>query len=209
MSTIRIGVVKGVPPNNTAGLSLTTGVAQPKNGQTPFKARFVQVQAGPAVYLVQLIPQSGEDASPPNGSIVAILESAGIRLGVAVQDNVPPSVALNQGEKRVYGSDGSGNLLGLIKFKANGKLYIGNANLDANPSKNPQYAPLGTSLANLMSALSSLLSDLTTLASALASATTIANVAAAGAALQLNLPSVTQTITSAQNAIAALLDTSQ
>src|SRR5208337_1695170 len=121
---IRLGVVVGVPPNNTAGLSLVTGVGAPKNAQSTFKARFVQVQVGPAVYLVQLVPQAGEDVSPVNGSLVAILESAGIRLAVAVQDNVPPSVTLNQGEKEWYASDGSGNKLARIKAKGNGKLYI-------------------------------------------------------------------------------------
>jgi hypothetical protein len=138
MSTIKIGEAVMVPGNDTAGLSLVSGVGVPKNAQSSFQARFLRVQVGPSVYMVQMIPQSGEDVSPPvricnsngsiktHGSLIAILESAGIRLGVAVQDNVPPSVTLNSGEKEWYGSDGSGVKLARIKAKLNGKLYVGN-----------------------------------------------------------------------------------
>ena len=140
-SVIRIGVVKGLAPTDAQGQPTLLGVGAPKNSKTG-KARLLQVQIGPQLKTAQLVPQAGEDFSPPNGSKVALLEMGGWLLIVAEQDDVLPDPNLNRGEKILYASDGLGNKRGRMKFKQNGKVYLGNATQN-----------LRTQLDNLLTAL--------------------------------------------------------
>jgi hypothetical protein len=128
-SVIRIGVVKGTATTDAQGQPTQLGVGAPKNSKTG-KARLLMVQIGPQLKTAQLVPRAGEDFSPPDGSKVALLEMGGWLLIVAEQDDVTPDPALNRGEKILYGSDGWGNKRGRVKFKHNGKTFIGNSTSD-------------------------------------------------------------------------------
>ncbi|MBE3064726.1 MAG: hypothetical protein IMZ69_06875 [Spirochaetes bacterium] len=125
-NVIRIGVVKGLAAVDAQGQPTLLGVGAPKNSKSG-KARLLQVQIGPQLKTVQLVPLAGEDFSPPDGSRLAILEMGGWLLAVASQDDVPPDPNLNRGEKLLYASDGAGAKRGRLKFKGNGKVYLGNA----------------------------------------------------------------------------------
>ncbi len=127
MSEMKIGKVIGLAPVDAQGVATLLGVGIAKNA-TSGKVRLLQVQIGPALQTVQLVPSAGEDVNPPNGSVIAIIESAeGIKLGVATFDTIGPNPNLNQGEKELYGSDGAGTMLGRLKFKQNAKIFLGNA----------------------------------------------------------------------------------
>jgi len=138
---IRIGVIKGLALTDAQGQPTLLGVGAPKNSKQG-KARLYQVKVGPLLKTAQLVPLAGEDFSPPDGSVVALLEAGDWLLIVASRDDVPPDHNLNRGEKLLYGSDGSGNKLGRMKAKQNGKWYIGNATQN-----------LRTQLDNLLQAL--------------------------------------------------------
>ena len=140
-SRIRIGVVKGLAPADAQGQPTLLGVGAPKNSKKG-KARLFQVKVGPLLKIAQLVPLAGEDFSPTDGSVVALLEAGDWLLIIASQDDVPPDPNLNRGEKLLYASDGAGNKLARLKFKQNGKVYLGNA------SQN-----LRTQLDNLLQAL--------------------------------------------------------
>ena len=200
----RIGTVVGLSPVDGNGVPCatysggSTGIGRLKNSPGKKTARFLLVAIGPVIQTVQLVPHAGDDVCPPNGSVVAILESEGIKQAVGSDDLIAPAV-LDPGEHRVYGSDGVGNILGIIKFKNNGKIYIGNQNTGA---------ALRTALDNLTSALSSLTSDLTTFATSCEAASD-ATVVAAATALAGLLPGISTQVNNVTTAIDALLDTSQ
>jgi hypothetical protein len=138
---IRIGVVKGLAPADAQGQPTLLGVGAPKNSKQG-KARLYQVKVGPLLKTAQLVPLAGEDFSPTDGSVVALLEAGDWLLIVASMDDVPPDPNLNRGEKLLYASDGNGNKRGRMKFKQNGKVYLGNATQN-----------LRTQLDNLLQAL--------------------------------------------------------
>jgi hypothetical protein len=192
-SRIRIGVVKGLAPTDAQGQPTLLGVGAPKNSKNG-KARLFQVKVGPQARTAQLMPLAGEDFSPPDGSVVALLEAAGWLLIVASQDDVPPDPNLGRGEKIIRATDGVGNKLGRIKLKHNGKMYIGNAT------------------GNLRSQLDALLTALNTFvgASAQAAITTggssSAALAAAIVALMGPLSSAVQNVNAA---IDAFMDTTE
>ena len=152
----------------------------------------MQVRIGPQLQTVQLITQAGEDYYPPNGSVVAIIDSAGIKLGVATYDGITPQVL--SGERRLYASDGAGNVLGRMKFKANSKILIGNAG------------------GNLCAQLDALLNALNTFSGTAAQAAITAGNTTSitlAAAINVLLAALTVSITSVKSAIDAILDTTE
>ena len=194
MSTVKIGKVKGLAAADAQGQPTLLGVGTPKNA-TSGKARLLQVQIGPKLQAVQFVPQAGEDVNPPDGSLVIIQESAeGIKFGVATFDGIGPDPNLNQGEKRLYGSDGNGTVLGRVKFKKNGKTFIGNAG------------------GNLCAQLDALLTALNTFSGTAAqNAITAGNttsVTLAAAIVALLAPLFTAVV-NAKTAIDAILDTTE
>jgi len=175
----RVGIIKG------------SKIARPKNAQSG-QARLLQVQIGSALQTVQLVPGAGEDVNPQDDAVVVILEIDGVKLGVATFDGITPTA--NEGERRIYAYDSTGNVLGRIKFKANGKVFIGNAG------------------GNLRTQLDNALTALNTFSGAAAQAAITAggssSVALAAAIVALMAPLFTAVV-NAQTAIDAVLDTSE
>lgn len=191
--SIRIGVVKGLAPTDAQGQPTLLGVGAPKNSKKG-KARLFQVKVGPLTETVQLMPLAGEDFSPPDGARVALLEAGDWLLIVACQDDVTPDPNLNRGEKLLYGSDGAGAKRGRLKFKQNGKVYLGNATQN-----------LRTQLDNLLQALNTF-SGAAAQAAITAGGSSSASLAAAIVALMQPLFT---SVTNVTTALDALLDTSE
>jgi hypothetical protein len=192
-SRIRIGVVKGLAPTDAQGQPTLLGVGAPKNSKNG-KARLFQVKIGPQLRTAQLMPLAGEDFSPPDGSVVALQDMGGWLVIVACQDDVPPDPNLNRGEKLLYSSDGAGAKRGRIKFKQNGKMYIGNSTQN-----------LRTQLDNLTTALNTF-SGAAAQSAISAGGSSSASLAAAIVALMTPLFSSVVNVTTALD---ALLDTSE
>ncbi len=88
-------------------------------------ARMLQVRNMAALQTVQLVHSAGEDANPIDGSVVVILESDGIRYGVATWDTTTPTV--DKGERKLYAiDDATKALLGYIYLRKDGKITIAN-----------------------------------------------------------------------------------
>ncbi len=96
-------------------------VGKPLNASAG-QARLLQVQIGPQVQTVQLVPQAGEDVNPVADSLVVILESGAHRFGVATFDGITPACA--PGERELY-SSASGSKKARVKLKAGGTIYVG------------------------------------------------------------------------------------
>jgi len=193
VNEIRVGVVKGLATTDAQGQPTLLGVGAPKNSKSG-KARLLQVRIGPQLQTVQLVPLAGEDFSPPAGSLVVLIDSSGWKYAVACQDDVPPDPNLNPGEKLLYASDGSGNKRGRVKFKQNGKVYLGNATQN-----------LRTQLDNLLQALNTFSG-----AAAQASITTGgASSAALAAAIVALMAPLFSSVVNVTTAIDALLDTTE
>jgi len=193
VNEIRVGVVKGLATTDAQGQPTLLGVGAPKNSKSG-KARLLQVRIGPQLQTVQLVPLAGEDFSPPAGALVVLIDSSGWKYAVACQDDIPPDPNLNPGEKLLYGSDGSGNKRGRVKFKQNGKVYLGNATQN-----------LRTQLDNLLQALNTF-SGTAAQASITTGGSSSASLAAAIVALMAPLFSSVVNVTTA---IDALLDTAE
>jgi hypothetical protein len=152
------------------------------------------VQAGPKLQTVQLATMAGEDFSPPDGSIILLLDAGGWKIGMVVGDDVPPDPNLNRGEWMARATDGAGNKLARVKLKQNGKVYVGNATQN-----------VGTQLSNLTSALSSLISDLASFVASLDPTTLVAH----AATLAGLLPALLTSVNNVTTALDALLDTTE
>ena len=96
-------------------------VARPKNATSGY-ARLLQVQIGPQLETMQLVPQAGEDVNPPVGSVVVLIESGqGILFAVASHDRVVPEVA--EGERELYSTTGV-TKRARIKLKVSGNVCV-------------------------------------------------------------------------------------
>lgn len=194
-SRMHLGVVVGLAQNDAQGHDITghSGVGAPKNS-TNGKARLFRVKVGPMLKTAQQVPRAGEDSSPPNGSIVALQDMGDWLLMIAEQDDVGPDQNLNRGEKLLRATDGAGNKLARLKFKQNGKAYLGNATQN-----------LGTQLDNLLVALNTF-SGTAAQNAITAGGSTSAALAAAIVALMIPL---FNSVVNCKTAIDALLDTSE
>ena len=192
-SRIPLGVVKGLAPTDAQGEPTLLGVGAPKNSKTG-KARLFRVQAGPMLQTVQLATMAGEDFSPTDGSIILLLDAGGWKVGLVVSDDVPPDPNLNRGEWEARATDGSGNKLGRVKLKQNGKVYVGNATQN-----------LRTQLDNLLTALN------TFSGTAAQNAITAANASsvALAAAIVLLMQPLFTSVVNVTTALDALLDTTE
>lgn len=199
MSALALGQVQQLSPVDANGQPTTLGVGYAKNSKTK-KVRLLRVTVGADVRTVQVMPPAGEDWSPQDEDVVAMIDSAGgLWLGVAAKDIVPPALTLNQGEKRLYSYNSSGAVQALHKLKSNGKHYI--ASLTAGTD-------LRTQLDALFSAMSSFLSDVTTFATS-CEASTDATLVAAATSLAALLPSLSTAVNNAKTALDSVLDTSE
>jgi hypothetical protein len=137
---------------------------------------------------------AGEDFSPTDGSIILLLDAGGWKVGLVVSDDVPPDPNLNRGEWEARATDGSGNKLGRVKLKQNGKVYVGNATQN-----------LRTQLDNLLTALN------TFSGTAAQNAITAANASsvALAAAIVLLMQPLFTSVVNVTTALDALLDTTE
>lgn len=100
-----------------AGVTLgrVTGRTIEANRDSDGSKRMIQVEVSDPedIQDAQQVTQAGEDSSPPDGSLVAIIDvSSAFRLVVAADDGITPTV--NPGEKEIYSSAAGEKLATLL-----------------------------------------------------------------------------------------------
>lgn len=102
------------------GREITTN----KDGDETVEMLEVQVSDNNDIQTVQLMTQAGDNSSPPDGSLVVIVDVGdAYKIAISVQDNITPTT--NAGEKKFYSSlDGA--IKAFINLKDNGDIEIEN-----------------------------------------------------------------------------------
>jgi hypothetical protein len=90
----------------------------------------VQITDPDDVQTVQMLDHPGEEFNPPNDSEVLVNQiEEGWKVAIAIDDLIAPTI--EPGEKKIYASDGNGNIIASIYLDKNGKVIVeSNGNID-------------------------------------------------------------------------------
>jgi hypothetical protein len=141
--------------NGWLGKITGSSVARPRSSQSG-QVRLLQVQTGPSVQTIQLVPQAGEDYNPPDGALALCVQSGGRWFAIATFDGVEPTAA--KGERLLYSVDANLAVKASIHLKADGSIAVTTASgkaleINGNSKTFVTHAELNTALQSFITAL--------------------------------------------------------
>ena len=138
------------------GKLVSSSIGSVKNAAQGAKnRRLLKVGIGADLqHTAQLMPGVGIDANPPDGTVVAMLESAGgLKVAVSSWDGIEPS-GINKGEVQIYATNNGSSVKCTLTLNDDGSIVF-----DVNPAVSHPikylvtYTELNSALQNLITAL--------------------------------------------------------